>query len=251
MTFDVHKFINQVSKTNGMAKSSHYMAVITPPSKVDAVDLAVGAEDLAFRVESVEWPGRAVNNVTYRDIGPVRRIAFDSNYVEMTMSVLLSSDFREKVFFERWQDLAIGNSRTKDVGPNNPSSVAYATGYYSDYIGTITLYQYDEAGEITYTTDLLEAYPQLVSPVAASWSDTDFQKANITVAFHRWKDRVIEPGKTIDTKLRTGSWFRTSGAGGVVSTLGGVLTGNNLRQATLIGGAVTAASRASSIFNIR
>lgn len=255
MTFKINEFISSVNRTEGLAKSSYFGVVINLPAKLindkRLSDLQnIDGRHIALRVDSMEFPGRSTTNVPYRDYGMIRKIAYETNVVEVSMTVLLSQDFREKVFFELWQDLTSGNYRTNTQSADTTATENFSVGYYDDYVTNIGIVQYDEQGDPTYECTLIEAYPQLISPLSANWGNNDLHKLNIVWAYRFFSDRVLKSGYSAAT-INRGDWFKTSGVYAAGSVVAGSIIGSlGQRASTAIVGGISAAGllRQSGLF---
>ncbi len=237
MAFRPNEFSSSLGKSGSLARQSHFDVVVNlPPGVRDNVDALLEFQeigvfsgvggDLTFKVDSTEFPGRSITNTPYRDYGLVRNMAFDSNVIPITMSVMCSPDFRERVFFEIWQDIIVGNYRKKSLGEHNIASKMFNIGYFKDYVTTITINQYDEEQNKSYECQLIDAYPQLVAPLSASWASDDHHRMNITWSYRHYTDRSIphpQHGRVHPSAQMTGNWLNTTGLGAGLATGAGVL----------------------------
>ena len=62
MAFNPQEFISDINSTNGVALSSDFRVRITPPDIMIDEGLA---RNLEFRIDSIEFPGRNVNEINY------------------------------------------------------------------------------------------------------------------------------------------------------------------------------------------
>jgi hypothetical protein len=139
---------------------------------------------LALRAESAELPGRAVQTLDNRYYGPLRKSGYQANYVDTTITFLCSEDLREKIFFERWQDLIVGEHRLPAA---NKNAKAFNAGYYDDYVSTIEIMQLNENNDTTFEMRLLEAYPLQVAPLPLNWASDELHKLSVTFAYNRYE----------------------------------------------------------------
>lgn len=179
MALLINDFVQQVIEKDGLAKSSHFAVTFTmPPILADIYRTTV--ETLSLRCESISFPSRAplTSNVKY--FGPERRMVYGYDSAPVTASILLSESMAERDLFLSWQDVAVGYARQIQGGS---SGYGFLTGYYQDYTCKLIITKFNERGQRTHTTQLLEAFPQFVGEVAGSWGDDDFARVNITFQY--------------------------------------------------------------------
>ena len=152
---NIKEFIANMSKAGGFARPSQYEVVINPPSITDFVDrlvdgqnIGVGnsindryvrgnlrnisdvSQQLTLQCQSVDMPAHDLQTQN-RAYGsePGREMVQSHGYAgTIDCSFLLSSDLREKHYFELWQSLAVDNYTHK-------------ANYYDDYVGSMEIYQ--------------------------------------------------------------------------------------------------------------
>jgi len=132
-----------------------------------------------FRCEKAELPGRTL--ATSEDAvgsGPSLKLPYDITYNDMTLSIICSTDMKERDFFERWIN--------KIIGSGGASNSAGLVSYYSDYALGVTLKveQLDESGQSLITYTLHDIYPTALTPMNASWDETNtYQRFGVTLAY--------------------------------------------------------------------
>ena len=131
-----------------------------------------------FRCEKAELPGRTL--ATAEDAvgsGPSLKLPYDITYNDMTLSIICSTDMKERIFFEQWMNKIIGPG-----GYNNAGLVSY----YSDYALGVTLRveQLNEDGNFLIAYTLQDIYPTALTPMNASWEETNtYQRFGVTLAY--------------------------------------------------------------------
>ena len=179
MSFKPDELLATLNK-NGVAKSSHFEVQITGPG-------TTGEEnDLMFRAESCELPGRTISTAEYRIYGPIRKIAYASTYTDTTIGFLCSADLKEKRYFEEWQDIIMHHRATSGMSAKHTRG-RYETGYYDDYIKTIEIRQYDENGRRRSRHYLDEAYPIGIAPISMGWGNGELIRLQVTFAYHDYR----------------------------------------------------------------
>ena len=143
----------------------------TPLSDIDST--------FKFRCEKAELPGRTL--ATSEDAvgsGPSLKLPYDITYNDMTLSIICSTDMKERDFFERWIN--------KIIGSGGASNSAGLVSYYSDYAMGVTLKveQLDESGQSLITYTLHDIYPTALTPMNASWEENNtYQRFGVTLAY--------------------------------------------------------------------
>jgi len=112
--------------------------------------------------------------------GPEREMVDGYTFGDISSTFRLSSDHKEKQFFDTWQRLAY-----------NPQD--FSIGYYYDYVGEIRLYQLDEQDRRRYGIKLLECFPKTVDQMAVTQGAGDLQRVNVTWAYRYWLSLADEP----------------------------------------------------------
>lgn len=132
MSFRLNEFVSEINKS-GVARPSYFSMIITPPLKL-IQRYPEFKRAITLRVESASLPSRIILNQDQRYYGPIRRIPYGYNSQDLIMSVILSEDMREREMFSRWQDLMVGNSRTRRDGDGFSKEGIFDAGYYNDAI---------------------------------------------------------------------------------------------------------------------
>ena len=131
-----------------------------------------------FRCEKAELPGRTL--ATTEDAvggGPSLKLPYDVTYNDITLSIICSTDMNEREFFETWMDKIIGRG-----GRGNAGLVSY----YQDYaLGvSLTVDQLSESGNTLISYTLNDIYPTGLTPMNASWEETNtYQRFGVTLAY--------------------------------------------------------------------
>ena len=180
---------------NGIAKPNRYEVTLLPPSGQQGSrgqssnifsknmgeilgDGTVRATGL--RCEQIELPGRTIDTTPDTNIyGPERNIATGYTFADITATFQLSSDMKEKKYFETWQRLTY-----------NPQT--FAMGYYDDYIGSIDIHTMDEKNNKRYGVKLVECFPKVIGSQQLSYAGTGYLTVAITFSYRYWKNLTDE-----------------------------------------------------------
>ena len=135
------------------------------------------SRQVSMRCESINLPGRNLNSATDSNIyGPTREIVNGVTYAEdITMTFQAGSGLEERVFFEKWQELAF-DPQTWDVG------------YYNDYVSDIEIYLLDRQDQRRYGVKLIEAFPKTIAGTDLGQSlNNEIIKTTVTLSFRYWE----------------------------------------------------------------
>ena len=220
----INKFISTMSKARGFARPSQFEIVINPPLFQDFTSRLVAGENrqlgqnqvhvnnrvalsemssvnkqLVLQCSSVSMPAHDLQTQN-RAYGsePGREMVQTHGYAgTIDCSFYLSTDLREKHYFELWQSLAVDNFTHK-------------ANYYDDYVGSMEIYQLssseqeigDTVGDIesvrTYGIRASEVFPKTVGAIAYG-HDSANQIASLDVRFEfrQWYNIGDELGNSV------------------------------------------------------
>ena len=186
----IQQFVGSMSKAGGFARPAKYEVIINAPALLQFPGTADINRQLTLQCSSVSMPAHDLQtqNVSHAS-EPGREIVQTHGYAgTIDCSFYLSSDLREKYYFEQWQSLAVDNHTHK-------------ANYYDDYIGSMEIYQLgsrtltgdytNAAGKViqaeemwgrTYGIKASEAYPKTVGSVSYGY-DSANQIASLDVRF--------------------------------------------------------------------
>ena len=143
----------------GIAKPSRYEVIFLPPVGKSNKYIFHCHKRNAWRwnckisltqVRTNIYVGRNIDTAPDTNIyGLTREIAQGFSFADIDATFQLSSDHKEKKFFETWQRISF-------------DPLTWAMGYYDDYIGTIQIYQLDEQNERRYGVELIECFPKTI-----------------------------------------------------------------------------------------
>lgn len=184
MSMNITQFKSTINQ-GGVAKASHFEVTVSRGN-------TSGSQDLTMRIDSVEFPSRSLASTEFTTYGPIQKIAYGSIYEDVSITVLLSKDFNEKIFFEEWQDLAIGTARTEEN--NTTQNSLFDVGYYDNYKGTVVIKQFDVDGTETYNCELIEAYPISVNALIGNWNSEELHRLTVRFAYRHFKDKRMNDG---------------------------------------------------------
>lgn len=121
----------------------------------------------------VSTPSKEIESFDWKEFGERRHMGFNHIYEDLQLTYYCSSDLREKMFFEQWQDVIFNN-------------VQGATAYYDDMVSRCDVAQYDwnwrkKTAEYRY----FECWPSSVSGFQLDHENSDVLKLVINLKFRR------------------------------------------------------------------
>ena len=136
---------------------------------------------MSFRCESAELPGRSHATNPQQIYGPIRKIPYNSSYIDTTLTFMCSNNsMAEKRYFDEWQDEI-----------QDPDSFDVA--YYDDLTGLVSVDILNEQNATIYSVDMIEAYPLNVSSINVGWGqNNEYMKFSVTFSFRKWKRKIGE-----------------------------------------------------------
>lgn len=219
--FSVDRIRESVGKY-GIAQTNRYQVNIYPPSfsglelikdniepGAAVLNSSLLAPEMSFRCESVSMPGRGVKTVDFA-VGnqPTTRVGYGHMFTELDMTFICSSDLREKVFFEQWQE-SISNY-SDNSSRKNPR---YVVEYYDKYAKSMSIDVFSPAADTSstnkekkyedeaakergvrnaekrvYSVFLVNAFPILINSTQLSYaSDNELYKLSVSMTYQFWK----------------------------------------------------------------
>ena len=147
-------------------------------------------KSLSYMAKNVTVPGKSIGTIDAKRFGPIYKVANDLIIDTISMTFMLSEDWREHKFFDGWISGIMGyvkpgtGASTKNTGGNRQ---LYTLSYYSDYISTVNIIPLDRQGGRVPTIQLRNAYPTNLGPVELAWGDAgEIATFNVTWSFQDW-----------------------------------------------------------------
>ena len=172
------------TQDGGYAKPSRYEVIIAPPPGYSA-KVKGGPKDVvrktSLEMAAVAFPGVQLQAEEDTNIyGPPRKIVRGQTFAEIVTQIRCSADMKEKNFIDTWQRLA---------APRTDFSV----GYYSDYVGTMQIFQLDHEDKWRYGVELVECYPITMAEQSLDYSTQNaISFLNVTWSYRYWKNLTDE-----------------------------------------------------------
>lgn len=135
---------------------------------------------LRMRCESTELPGRTISTASVKIYNIEEKYPYQTTYGDISLTFIVDDDMSEKKFFDAWLDWI------------NPSGGSMNMRYKTEYAVPITIFQYDMENKISYSVQLLDAFPVSSNGMNLDWSSDGTHKLTVTFAYTRWRNNSIE-----------------------------------------------------------
>lgn len=148
-----------------------------------------------FRVEAAEFPGKSIaTSEIAGGGGPTVRVASDVTYTDVSLTIICSADYAERIYFEKWMDLIYKES------DGNLGLLSYYNRYAKNSI--LTIYQHDQSGKTIYQSIFKEVFPITISAMTANWDERDtYQRFSVTFAYARAINQQTTESATVRSQL--------------------------------------------------
>jgi len=163
--------------TSDLAKTNRFD--VNVPIPIGLIQYVKNTRALNYRCEAANLPGRTVATTEQKTYGPIEKFPYLSTYNDIDLTFIVDGDMNQKVFFDAW------------INYLNPT-LSNNFRYKSDYATTLTVNQYDQSNNLTYTVALYDAYPISMNQLDLDWSNDGYHKLSITFAYTYWKNNSIQ-----------------------------------------------------------
>ena len=151
------------------------------------------ARRTGLRCSQISIPGRSIETAPDANgYGPAREIAQGWSFQELMGTFQMSSDLREKQFFETWQRLTF-----------NPQT--WNMGYYDSYVGSIDIYQLDVTNRRRYGVKIVECFPKTMDAIQMDYGTPNtLNTMQVTFSYRYWKSLADEADlpKPLEDRVR-------------------------------------------------
>lgn len=186
----LNELLGLMRSSDGIAKPARYETIFFPPSggsqnpfasQINQMRGNGTARNVSLKCENISMPGRNIDTAPDTNIyGPTREIAQGFSFADIDATFQLSSDLKEKNFFDTWQRLSF-----------NPDT--WSMGYYDDYVGSIQIFQLDEQDNRRYGVELIECFPKNIAAMTYDYSTLNAQqKLTVSFSYRYWKNLTDE-----------------------------------------------------------
>jgi hypothetical protein len=152
---------------------------VSIPIPLTLIPFISTSRQLIYRCEAAQLPGRTFATAEQKTYGPIEKFPYLTTYNDIDLTFIVSSDMSEKIFFDNWLNY---------VNPLYNNNFHYK----EDYAVPLTINQYDSQGNLTYSVNLIDAYPVSMNQLDLDWSADGHHKLVITFAYTYWKNNSLQ-----------------------------------------------------------
>ena len=190
-------FIKDVARTNRFD--------VQIPVPLTLIPYVASAKSLTYRCETAQLPGRTFATTEQKTYGPIEKYPYLNTYGDLDLTFIVDDDMNQKVFFDAWMNY---------INPLYNNNMRYK----GDYSTTIVINQYNVSNELTYSVNLIDAYPISINQMDLNWGDDGYHKISVTFAYTYWQNNSLQA---------LGMELVDAGINSVASALGGLNGGVN------------------------
>jgi len=138
------------------------------------------SRQLNLRCEMAQLPSRTFATTEQKyGSNPIEKYPYQPQYNDLELTFIVSDDMSEKIFFDSWLELI------------NPS-YTFNFKYKGDYAVNMQVNQYDVTNNLSYSINLIDAYPVSVNQLDLDWSSTEHHKLTVVFAYTYWQNNSIQ-----------------------------------------------------------
>jgi len=149
------------------------------PIPVGLAPYLIVSRALNYRCESTDLPGRAIATTTQKIYGPEEKFPYQTTYNDISLTFICTDKMEEKNFFDAWLEYI------------NPS-VTFNFKYKEKYAVNLRINQYDVRNKVSYSVDLVEAFPIGINEMPLDWSSDGYHKLTVTFAYTKWRNNSVQ-----------------------------------------------------------
>ena len=165
------------SFTKDLARTNRFDVNI--PIPLTLIPYISSAKSLTYRCENAQLPGRTFATTEQKTYGPVEKFPYQTTFNDIDLTFIIEDDMNQKVFFDAWLNY---------INPQYNNNFRYK----SDFSTVITVNQYDVTGKLSYSIDLVDAYPISMNQLDLSWGDDGYHKLSVSFAYTYWKNNSLQ-----------------------------------------------------------
>ena len=169
--FSISSFVSRISG-KGLARTNRFRVTFTSPP------IGGNSEDyrqISLNCEAAELPGRDLTTTDSRIYGPTFKMPYMTNYNDVSFTFLCDASLVEKRVFDDWMSII------------NPTG-SFDFQYRDNYVSTVTIDQLTDNEIMTYSCELVEAFPIQVNAMPVNWGDDNFHRVTVTMTYRYWKE---------------------------------------------------------------
>jgi hypothetical protein len=164
------------SFTSDLARPSRFIVNINIPNLISGPGSGSysARQQLSLHCENANLPGRTFATMEQKNYGPVQKYPYLTTYTDMDLTFIVAGNMAERYLFDDWI---------------NTINSTYTNNFYykSEYATSILINQLDVSNKITYSVELINAYPISMNQLDLDWSTDGYHKLVVTFAYDYWE----------------------------------------------------------------
>lgn len=193
MAFNIQDFRNSFRDGEPASPTNYEVQIIQQPRilvitednlqmRLPNIDIE---RDIKYRCIACTLPGKLLNTTERSTYGPNRKIANSAMYQDINFSFIVSDTMSELGYFTQWLNTIVSNTVLEGTSTHDVA-------YYDDYIGSLSITQYNKSGVATRKIQLKEAYPININEISLGWEqNNDYIKVDVTMAYKHWESVAV------------------------------------------------------------
>jgi hypothetical protein len=170
-------FMSQVRK-RGIAKRSHYIVEMTPPSFLQTTSDTL--QIIPLFCEQAMFPEFVLQTQMIQDGGIHREVVVDKMYGSFQLTFACDQQMTIKHFFDTWAQASVYNKGGLFLYPDNYT------------IDNLAVYQIDAKLQEVYVVVLHKVYPKIVHSIFMAAADRSYSSFQVDFAFESWTSLKFE-----------------------------------------------------------
>lgn len=190
MAFNITDFRSSFKKFEPASPTNYEVNIIRPPiliysNGINQLTDNTTENNLKYRCFQCAFPGKMMNTSDRLTYGPNRKVVTNAVYQDVTFSFIVSDNMQEKNYFSNWHNAIVNNTTEDGVSSHDVQ-------YYSSYVGSLNITQFNKNGDKSLIVELQEAYPINVEEVALGWEmNNEYTRINVTMAYRIWVTKSL------------------------------------------------------------
>ena len=150
----------------------------SPPSGMGYKLTDTSIQDLEFRCERAELPGKTIATTDEVSVGPTLKLPYETTFSDIQLTFICAEDMHERRFFESWMDEIVALPGGHGLG----GLVKYYEEFASGSLMKVTQAKSDGTSILEYV--LYDAFPIALSPMTLAWEETNtYQRFTVTMSY--------------------------------------------------------------------
>jgi len=180
----------------GIARPSKFLVrVFSPPGMIGDFDDVV--RDIEMWAEATELPifGLHTGEHPRYGYGPDEKRVVRAIYQDVRIKLIADESMAHWRFFKEWLNLIVESNMSGGIGGTGGAAMPYEINYKSEYLTSVNIQTFDEAGHLRASVVLRDAFPIALEAVELAWANgEEYMRIPVTMCFTDWYEEPPEEG---------------------------------------------------------